>query len=249
MKSSIFFSVACFSVEANVRCGDIRFGDPGQFGPVSLTSYPGSGNTWVRYLIEEFTGYYTGSVYHDGKLFKGGFKGEIEDWSEGRVVITKSHTYRPKENALADAIMLIRNPYDCFLSEFNRVISGADHTGKAETKDFMSERWVKNEFEKYAGRWYRLYANLINSGYDTLPIIYEDMKADPQKEMEKVVNFLDVRTDYESKYECLFGENSQRFKRSSGRDVDPYLFVNEEHLKPVNEAINNLSALLKKTHG
>ena len=53
------------------------------------------------------------------------------------------------------------------------------------------------------------------------------MKADPQKEMEKVVNFLDVRTDYESKYECLFGENSQRFKRSSERDVDPYLFVNE----------------------
>ena len=75
------------------------------------------------------------------------------------------------------------------------------------------------------------------------------MKADPQKEMEKVVNFLDVRTDYESKYECLFGDNSKRFKRASERDIDPYLYVDEELLKPVNEAIKNLSDLLKKTHG
>ena len=37
----------------------------------------------------------------------------------------------------------------------------------------MSDRWVKYEFPKLAGRWYRLYANLINSGYKTLPVLYE----------------------------------------------------------------------------
>ena len=32
---------------------------------VSLASYPGSGNTWVRLLIEQATGVFTGSVYVD----------------------------------------------------------------------------------------------------------------------------------------------------------------------------------------
>ena len=59
------------------------------------------------------------------------FQGEKEDWSEGRVVITKTHTFRPEDHPLTDAVMLIRNPYDCFLSEFNRITSGSDHTGKA----------------------------------------------------------------------------------------------------------------------
>ena len=40
-----------------------------QFGQnlpvVGLVSYPSSGNTWLRYLIEGAIGYYTGSMYND----------------------------------------------------------------------------------------------------------------------------------------------------------------------------------------
>jgi hypothetical protein len=43
--------------------------------------------------------------------------------------------------------------------------------------------------------------------------------------MERIVEFLDTRTDYESKYDCLFGDNSRRFKRSSDKAFDPYDFV------------------------
>ena len=39
---------------------------------VAVSSFPGSGNTWVRYLIERATGIYTGSFYNDGVLFKQG---------------------------------------------------------------------------------------------------------------------------------------------------------------------------------
>ena len=35
---------------------------------VALASYPGSGNTWARLLLEELTGVYTGSMYTDGML-------------------------------------------------------------------------------------------------------------------------------------------------------------------------------------
>lgn len=57
-------------------------------------------------------------------------------------MITKTHTFRPEDNPLTDAVMLIRNPYDCFLSEFNRVTSGSDHTGKASNagKSYFLDR-------------------------------------------------------------------------------------------------------------
>ena len=45
---------------------------------VMLTSFPGSGNTWTRLLIEDVTGYFTGSVYWDQSLYDGGFLGEAE---------------------------------------------------------------------------------------------------------------------------------------------------------------------------
>ena len=37
-----------------------------------LVSYPASGNTWYRYLIEGATGYFTGSVYSDGEIYRKG---------------------------------------------------------------------------------------------------------------------------------------------------------------------------------
>ena len=36
--------------------------------PMALASFPGSGNTWVRYLIEGATGVFTGSIYLDHGL-------------------------------------------------------------------------------------------------------------------------------------------------------------------------------------
>ena len=44
----------------------------------ALISFPGSGNTWVRHLLEEVTGVYTGSIYCDKVLKKSGFLGEKE---------------------------------------------------------------------------------------------------------------------------------------------------------------------------
>lgn len=38
----------------------------------AVVSAHGSGNTWVRYLIERATGVSTGSYYHDPKLYRGG---------------------------------------------------------------------------------------------------------------------------------------------------------------------------------
>ena len=56
--------------------GYLHFLDPP--GPLTaLASYPGSGNTWLRYLIQQATGIATGSVYNAAHLKVRKFQKEI----------------------------------------------------------------------------------------------------------------------------------------------------------------------------
>ena len=43
----------------------------------ALISFPGSGSTWIRRIIEEATGVYTGAIYCDNSLKLKGFYGEV----------------------------------------------------------------------------------------------------------------------------------------------------------------------------
>ena len=56
---------------------------------VGLLSFPGSGNTWLRYMIQKTTGIMTGSVYNETNLLFNGFPGE--SLSNGSVIVIKSH--------------------------------------------------------------------------------------------------------------------------------------------------------------
>ena len=38
----------------------------------ALVSFPGSGNTWVRYLLETASGIFTGSIYIDRRIISKG---------------------------------------------------------------------------------------------------------------------------------------------------------------------------------
>ena len=40
--------------------------------PIALVSYPGSGNTYTRGIIERLTGFFTGSLYEDQHLYSSG---------------------------------------------------------------------------------------------------------------------------------------------------------------------------------
>ena len=44
------------------RCEKVSMGAPGQFKMIMLASFPGSGNTWARYMFERATGFYTGKL-------------------------------------------------------------------------------------------------------------------------------------------------------------------------------------------
>ena len=44
-----------------------------------------------RYLIEAASGVFTGSVYTDDSLMKGGFLGEARKFSDGSTLLQKTH--------------------------------------------------------------------------------------------------------------------------------------------------------------
>ena len=98
-------------------------------GPkVALASFPGSGNTWLRYLLQQATGILTGSVYKDYALLKNGFP--AENVSNGSVLVVKTHEFGPKARKPFDrVVLLVRNPFASLQAEFNRRSGG--HTGHA----------------------------------------------------------------------------------------------------------------------
>ena len=108
--------------------------------PVGLVSVPGSGNTWVRGLLEKATGICTGSIYCDHPLRNGGMIGEYV--KTGRVLVVKTHTsdYQWKDvkaekrnnddGLYGSAILLIRNPFKSFIAEWNRLNALSAYTGR-----------------------------------------------------------------------------------------------------------------------
>lgn len=57
----------------------------------ALASFPGSGNTWLRYLLQQATGILTGSVYKDYGLLKSGFP--AESIANSSVLLVKTHEW------------------------------------------------------------------------------------------------------------------------------------------------------------
>lgn len=91
---------------------------------IGLASFPGSGNTWTRTLLEQSTGIYTGSIYSDNSLVNAGFEGEC--LVSRNVIAIKTHgTYNPglKERISVKfdgVIYIVRNLYDALVSEHTR---------------------------------------------------------------------------------------------------------------------------------
>ena len=78
-------------------------------------------------------GLITGSVYADLSLKNGGFPGE--GLVSGSTLVVKTHEWGIKERQKYErAVLIIRNPYDALLSEFNRKYGG--HGGHATKQHF-----------------------------------------------------------------------------------------------------------------
>ena len=89
---------------------------------------------WLSDFIPHiFTGLATGSSGIDYGLKKNGFPGE--GWANSSVLVVKTHRQGSLErNKFKRAILLVRDPLDSMLAEFNRKYGG--HNGHAQKSQF-----------------------------------------------------------------------------------------------------------------
>ena len=95
---------------------------------VALASPEGSGNTWLRGVLEKATGICTGFCCCDAEMRARGFVGE--GIMSGKVLVVKTHIAFPQwigqvkklrwEGSYDSAIVLIRNPAKSVIAEWNR---------------------------------------------------------------------------------------------------------------------------------
>ena len=155
----------------SLDCEEKRFAD--NFPVAAIHAFRGAGNAWSRSLIEEATGFWTGSTYNDDELYVMGLRGEIVDQSAFEKVIgVSSHTITesPREQRLFEkvrnndkskCVIIIRNPFDTFVAQFVHLTTGGRHVGGKPqswdpiqaSRNFRQLGEVKNWYWGGLGYW------------------------------------------------------------------------------------------------
>ena len=149
----------------------------------ALVSYPGSGNTWTRYLLEAATGVFTGSVYNDDEIYKAGHLGEKRDHTDGSTLVQKTHhsalgphrknfTWRIEhiEQFGGRGVLVIRNPYRAIISFWNHKKAG--HTNTAVLESLESEEFKTFVIDQ-AERWLEVTQDWLELSHSCPVIFYE----------------------------------------------------------------------------
>jgi len=186
----------------------VQFAKQGTFQPRALVSFPGSGNSWLRYLIERSSGYFTGSVYEDKKLFKSGLLGELRSPTDGTTILQKAHhdndgVVKFKPVFGYRGVLIIRNPYDALLSfwNFRYTKNKNKHTGIIRKSEFNYKKWA-NFVRKEIPGWTSLIMSWIENSQDYLIVLYEDVQKDPREELIRILGYLNQPVNT-ARLDCL----------------------------------------------
>ncbi|XP_063424566.1 WSCD family member AAEL009094-like isoform X2 [Mytilus trossulus] len=230
-----------------VSCPEVQFSVTHR--PLTaLASFPGSGNTWARHLIEQSTGIATGSIYCSDTIKKD-FIGECSVSSNVAVIKTHVAWANTVRMRYKKSVLLIRNPYDAIIAEFNRVF--ANKTTSATEQQFAEK------FEPFAlkkiDKWKKCYNSWMKFSGQKYIFIYEEMKKDPVSQIGKLLDFLNISKQIRT-FPCMQQNIAGRYRRHhSYINFNPKMFYTkilkvklnaaieqiEKHYGELNYSINN----------
>ncbi len=176
-----------------------RFLYPGERGgeTVALVSYPRSGNSMLRGLLEGVTGVVTGSDTRPDRvlsrsLLKKGLRGE--GVVDARAWVVKTHwpeRYGYRRFPAQRAILLVRNPFDAINSYFNMAMTNThEQTLKDSLYVSLGSVWedmVRNEVKV----WARFNMHWLTRGLPVLAVRYEDLLLHTEEMLVRIVSFLE----------------------------------------------------------
>lgn len=164
-----------------------------------IVSYPKSGNTWTRFLI--------GNLVHPGGADFSNINRVVPDPGDlskrylkhlPRPRILKSH--QPFDPRYKRVICIVRDPRDVVLSEYHFDVKRMAVEEGYPMERFVA-RFVAGDVNHEAGSWgenvgswmaARLNNKNFRSGKNFLLLRYEDMVADPKRELAAIALFLGI---------------------------------------------------------
>ncbi|KAF2366074.1 Sulfotransferase domain [Trinorchestia longiramus] len=212
----------------------------GRSTPRSLVvSYPRSGSSWLRYLLEAATGVFTGSTSNSSLLYSLGFYGEREAFEQDSTLTITTHSVDPlpgerwNSTETDDAIptvLLMRNPADALISQWHVLNSTGVNWYKSSsppssfaTKEFHS--FVSSELR----RWEQTYASRLLWSSNVYVLHYEELQQHPLQQLLKVLVFLQLPPPTGKRLFCL--RNNINGPLKAGRSkINPYSIEEEDAL-------------------
>ena len=149
---------------------------------VWLASFPGSGNTWTRLMLELATGLRTGSTDVDGAFLRLGLAGEGKTDAAETLVIKNHYPQQFPWDLIdtnpidfAPAIVLIRHPLSAALSHTHN-----QHAGHSmELSEAKLRQFFERDRDEHLAGWRRHTEFWQSYGGQTLVVRYEDVVRAP----------------------------------------------------------------------
>ncbi|XP_071540391.1 WSCD family member AGAP003962-like [Panulirus ornatus] len=200
---------------------EVRFGM--RLGRVWLLSFPRSGNTWTRYLLEAAAGIFTSSIYNSSHLRTLGYLGEGEPSDSGTTLVVKTHSLAPlTRHPHLPVVALVRSPARAILSYWNynnidmkwRKFAGSVKTASYKTTGFHKFVWEKLE------KWRWTYEYALRNTTRLHLMYYENLREAPLREIRALLAFLGVKPS-EARLACL-ARHLEGGVKGAQREVLPY---------------------------
>ena len=164
---------------------------------IALASYPRSGNSLVRRLLESVTGIVTGSDTKPGRgmaelLRDSGLIGEGETKKE-KVWVVKTHFPERvgwQRFKVQRAILLVRHPINAIKSYFHMQLTATHHLS-LDPSEFkhLSKEW-NNHIEMETMIWKEFHKYWLTTDIPVIIVRYEDLLVNRESEMKRLYRFL-----------------------------------------------------------
>jgi hypothetical protein len=190
---------------------------------VFITSYPKSGNTWIRFLIANL-------IHPEGPVTFLNIGHILPDpeWQSRNILkrcprprVIKSH--HPFDPRYKKVVFIVRDPRDIVLSEHFFLVKRGAIRPDTSIEEYV-ERFVKGETTDY-GSWGQNVGSWLLARYKTpgfLLLRYEDLIERPLEGLKEIASFLDLSGDEEQLARSVQLSSADHMRRLENEQADQW---------------------------